>query len=306
MKDLDQLGILLGTANWGWTTDKQQAFALLEAFMKTGLREVDGATNYPINKVAEDFRASEQILLEFIKTHGLSDLAITMKVGSLDNLRSPDHNLSPSFLEMMTEEYLRLFGDNLQTIMIHWDNREDEGQIRESLSSLLEAANKHGLRVGFSGLANPDAYHRVLKDAEGAFDIQFKHNILKSDLEKYRLFNPEQFRFCAYGINAGGIKLDGNYAGNSSFLARGGEPKKVKAMLETIQKELPDWNLASVRPPIKKMNQLGLIYALYTAQVRALLLGVSTIPQLNQSLEFIKDLTVFEYEDVYKKLRSLQ
>jgi aryl-alcohol dehydrogenase-like predicted oxidoreductase len=63
--------LLLGTAQWGWTVNRTQAFDLLEAWFKAGYQAVDGATNYPINKNPDHWRASETILAEFVQAHGL-------------------------------------------------------------------------------------------------------------------------------------------------------------------------------------------------------------------------------------------
>jgi aryl-alcohol dehydrogenase-like predicted oxidoreductase len=274
--------------------------------MEAGLSAVDAATNYPINKVPEDFRLSEKILKEFVDAHGVNTLQITMKLGSTDNMRSPENNLAPSFLEMMTEEYLRLFGANLHGIMIHWDNRNDSSAISETLDVLTRMHDQHGLKPGLSGLAHPSAYLEAMQEYSLPTDLQLKHNVLQSDLKKYQEFKPEQFRFCTYGINAGGVKLDGKYGENSSYLARGGKPEASRQLLEAIQAELEDWTLAAVRPPIKNMNQLGLIFNSMTPEIQAFLLGVSSIPQLRQTLEFLRDLEVFDYTDVYEKIVRLQ
>ncbi|MEO6759415.1 MAG: aldo/keto reductase, partial [Saprospiraceae bacterium] len=85
--------LLLGTAQWGWTVSRTEAFQLLDAWLKAGHRGIDCATNYPINRQLRDFRAAEKILAEYFVAHGLQDLQVTMKIGSLDNLRSPEPNL---------------------------------------------------------------------------------------------------------------------------------------------------------------------------------------------------------------------
>ncbi len=86
--------LLLGTATWGWTVSPKEAYRLLDAWLGKGYRHIDTATNYPINKNPGDFRASEKILLEYVRAQGLTDLDITMKVGSLNNMI----NIAPSFI----------------------------------------------------------------------------------------------------------------------------------------------------------------------------------------------------------------
>lgn len=305
--------LLLGSAQWGWTVSKTEAYRLLNAWIEAGFREVDCATNYPINRNAADFRAAEKILLEYIRAHGLRDLRITMKIGSLDNMRSPEANLSPSFIQMMGAEYRRLFGENLRCIMLHWDNRDDEPAIRASLEAQAILQKELGIQPGLSGIKHPEVYARANKDFCLAFDIQLKHNVFQSDIERYApFFSTDQpikqsnnHQFFAYGINAGGIKLEGKYEPGSAFLARGGQPEKVNALLENIRDLLPRLNTAFVRPPLKTMNHLGLIHAGLHPRLNGILLGVSSVNQLNETLDFWKNLGTFDYSDVYAALNKI-
>jgi hypothetical protein len=63
--------LMLGTAQWGWSVSKVEAFQLLDIWLKAGHKAVDCATNYPINRNPEHFRAAEMILKEFVDTHGI-------------------------------------------------------------------------------------------------------------------------------------------------------------------------------------------------------------------------------------------
>lgn len=299
---------MLGSAQWGWNTTREEAFRLLDAWLETGRREIDCATNYPINRNPADFRAAENILAEYIGAHGLHDLRITMKIGSLDNMRTPDVNLSPSFILMMAEEYLRIFGGNLDCLMLHWDNREEIADIRASLETLAGLQQAANIRPGLSGVRRPDLYATASEGMEVSFDIQLKHNVLQSDFERYAPLrgNPAgTHRFFAYGINAGGVKLDAQYAPDSVFLARGGQPETLAARLETLRAALPDWNTAFVRPPLKTMNQVGLVFAGFHPGLQGILLGVSSVAQLAQTLDFYRNFDVFDYTDVWQALNKI-
>lgn len=305
--------LLLGAAQWGWTVTEAEAFRLLQAWLDAGFREVDCATNYPINRNPADFRAAEKILLEFVRAHGLHELRVTMKIGSLDNMRSPEANLSPSFIQMMGEEYHRLFGENLRCVMLHWDNREDETAIRASLEALSILRNELGIQPGLSGIKHPEVYARVNEGFGLVFDIQLKHNVFQSDIERYAPFFPTNqpinpsihHQFFAYGINAGGVKLEGHYEPGSAFLARGGQPEKIHATLEKIRALLPRLNTAFVRPPLKTMNHVGLIYAGLNPQLNGILLGVSSVSQLRETLDFWRNLETFDYSDAYSALNKI-
>ena len=299
--------LLLGTAQWGWKVPRAEAFRLLDAWLLAGQRGIDTATNYPINRQPDDFRAAEKILEAYVQSHGLHDLQLTMKVGSLDNMRSPEANLAPSFLLMMGEEYRRRLGSNLRSIMLHWDNRADEDAIRASLEALALLQREYGLRPGLSGIAHPEVYSQANTGLGLMFDIQLKHNVFQSDLARYQPlllpFNPPAKVF-VYGINAGGVKLDGPYPSDSTFLARGGQPEQVAKRLEQIRALLPGFHLAFVRPPVKTMNHLGLIYAALHPRVDGLVLGVSSVAQLAETLDFWRNLDVFDYGDVWAGLEK--
>lgn len=300
--------LLLGTAQWGWTVEKTQAFALLDAWLNAGYTAVDCATNYPINRNPADFRAAESILAEYVRAHGLEQLELTMKIGSLDNMRSPEVNLSPSFVLMMAEEYRRIFAGNLACLMFHWDNRTDCAAIAESLGALQAAAELHHFRPGLSGIAHPEQYAAANQTPQLSFDIQIKHNVLHSDYPRYEPLrrNPNtKHRFFAYGLNAGGLKLSNAYATDSTFLARGGQPEAAAALLEKVRAALPHWNSAFVRPPIVTMNHVGLLYAGLHPGFSGLLVGASSVLQMKETLDFWRNLSMFDYSDVYTALNKI-
>ncbi len=318
---------MLGTAQWGWTVPEAEAFQLLDAWMRSGFRQVDCATNYPLNRQPADFRAAEKILQTYIHAHGLRDLDITMKIGSLDNMRSPEVNLAPSFVQMMTEEYRRLLGENLGCIMFHWDNRDQVAEIKTSLEALQRIQTEFGIRPGLSGIAHPQAYAVANQDLGLSFEIQLKHNVLQSDFARYAPLEASQLsesfklsessnppitnhqstnhQFYAYGLNAGGVKLEPPYPTDSTFLARGGQPEKVAPLLEKIGAMLPDWNTAFVRPPVKTMNHIGLIFAGLHPGLDGLLLGVSSLAQLRETLDYWRNLETFDYSDIFSALKKI-
>jgi len=323
--------LMLGTAQWGWTVSRNEAFQLLDTWLKAGFRHIDCATNYPINRNPADFRAAEKILHEYILAHGLHHLCLTMKIGSLDNLRSPEVNLAPSFVQMMAEEYLRLFGSNLACTMFHWDNRDQIGEIRGSLEALNRLQKEHDIRPGLSGIAHPEAYAAANADLGLSFEIQLKHNVLQSDIERYLpLINHQSpitnhqspvtnhqspitnhqspissHQLYAYGLNAGGVKLEAPYPADSTFLARGGQPEKVAPLLQKINDLLPLWNTAFVRPPVKTMNHLGLIFAGLHPHINGIVVGVSSETQLRETLDFWRNLETFDYSDVFSALKKI-
>jgi len=297
--------LILGTAMWGWTMPKERCFKLLDAYYQLGGREVDTATNYPINKKPQDFRQAETILRNWLTANGVKDMKVMMKIGSLNNLRTPDHNLTPSFLMMAASDYQSFFGRNLSTLMIHWDNRNQSIDIEKSLE-VLSNLQKEGLNIGFSGLKHPQLYAEALKTTHlDTFQIQIKHNLLYSDYDRYQPLQ-DKASFIAYGINAGGLKLQQTaYKRNASLTARGGKKEThldlIKVLNELLQKQQKTTSL----PMPKRMNHLGLLYALYHPAIEQVLLGVSSIEQLEDTYQWVEQLDKVNYTDLYDDLDKL-
>lgn len=287
----------LGTAQWGWTIQEAQAFSLLDAYYESGFRHIDCATNYPINKNAADFRKAEIFISNWLKLNKVTDLKIMMKVGSLNNLRTPDCNLSPSFLLMTTEYYLQLFQTNLDSIMIHWDNRENESEIYHTFEA-LEAVNRQGIELGLSGIKFPNLYAQCNKIFNFNFYIQAKHNILQSDIQKYEPYFPDAF-FIAYGTNGGGIKLNKQeYSSKSVLAVRGGDLENINEQLKTLEQQIEVANKNKERPPITDFFQIGMIKVANTEKFKAIIVAPSTIAQWQSTKKFYTILQEFDYQDI--------
>lgn len=302
---MNPIELLLGTAMWAWTVDKSEAFKLLDDFYAAGYRQIDAATNYPINKNAADFRAAEQILLEWIKAHGVTDLQVLMKVGSINNLYTPEHNLSPTFLQIIYNEYRNLLGSQLYELMIHWDNREEIQSIRASLEALDEI-RQEGIKIGLSGIKYPQHYAALNADFGFDFDIQFKHNLIYSDYEKYRAFQGKR-RFLAYGMNAGGLKFQTQqYHANSSTKVRGVGADQHQAFLAQVAELLADYNQNSGLAPLSHFNQCSMVFAFYSPDIKGMLIGPSSTKQLADSIHFFQELQTGHHQGLYTTLIQLQ
>lgn len=304
MKQENHEMLTLGTAMWGWTIPEKTCFELLDHFYASGFRQIDTATNYPINKRPEDFRKAENILLEWIKTHGIKDLEVTVKIGSINNMRSPEHNLSKSFILMNLDEYRFKYGANLAMLMIHWDNRDDINEIRQTLEA-FENICAHNLRTGLSGIRHPELYAQLNKTFQFDFFIQIKHNLLQSDYQKYQFFHGKR-RFITYGINAGGVKLDPEaYRNDSSLKARGGDVAAEHPVAASLRQILTQANEMPDRPKLSKMNHLGMILSWYSPDVASILIGPSKSEQLADTVEFFEQLQRYDYADVFLSLKKL-
>ncbi len=296
--------LLLGSAMWGWTTPPAVAFQLLDSFYAAGFRQIDTATNYPINKQPEDFRRAENILLEWIKAHQITDLQVIVKIGSLNNLRSSEHNLTHSFLLLNSDDYSFRFGRNLAMLMVHWDNRDQLADIQQTFEG-FQTIQAQGIDLGLSGIRHPTLYAELNQVYQFDFKIQIKHNIFHSDYEHYAPFHGKR-RFLTYGINAGGIKLQASaYHADSSLRARGGDTSEPHALTAALQQLLFEANQQTSRPPLDSMNHIGMLYAYHSPDIQGIIIGPSSTAQLQETLLFYRQMQQFDYVDVIKKLKSI-
>ena len=297
--------LILGTGMWGQTVSKSEAFTILDKFYDMGFRDIDTATNYPINKNSLDFRAAENILLEWIKTHKINDLRIICKFGSVNNMFTPEHNLSKSFVLMNAQEYRNKFGDNAETLMIHWDNREDKNAIEETYEA-LKIAEIGGWKIGLSGIKFPAVHAEVNQNYNFDFSIEIKHNPFESSYEHYAPFHSKQDRFIAYGTTGGGIKLNEKYSDSSSLVLRNKLTNIKKEKIEKVKLILKKVNSNQERPKIEQMFELGLINSAYNSEMKGIILGCSRLEQLESSIDFYQSLHQFDYLDVYEELQHLR
>lgn len=151
--------VYLGTANWGEGIPKDQAFQILDVFVEQGHILVDTATNYPINRKPEFLGTSLKWIQEWIQSNPDSSLKVFVKLGSIDNQRSPKNDLSKVTLAQTMDNLSSQLRDSLYGIGIHWDNRghEDRSGIRETLATIRDFATCD-IQLGLSGITNPQAY----------------------------------------------------------------------------------------------------------------------------------------------------
>ncbi len=290
--------LYLGTAFWGWRVAPERCFELLDVFYERGFRRVDTATNYPIDKQAEHFRLAENILQEWIQAHGVKDLKICQKIGSLNNLGGPEHLLNPSFLLLNAGYYRNKFGENLHCLMWHWDKRSEEQAIGESLEVMFRLQEEEGMAVGFSGLERP-AIHAAfwfgLSPNNTRPYLQLKHQLFQSAYEHYAPFHGRA-RFIVYGITAGGLKF--GESPMKTLKARGGNPGKYRLLLDSLQR-----HLAKAFPKQSfSFHELGMIYASFLAGLEGILLGASRREQLEQSLDFWENRNYEQDREIYETL----
>ena len=289
--------LILGTALWGWVVPKATCFEILDEFYKNNFRKIDTATNYPINKDNKYFRFAETIIEEWISANGVNDLEITIKVGSVDNSGSPVNNLTFSFLMMSQDYYLEKFESNVDTLMIHWDNRNSEESISQSIRALYTINKK--VKVGLSGIKYPEIYYKYLKDNNIISSIQIKHNLFDSYYDKYKPFLGLS-RFDAYGINAGGLKLNSKYTATSSASIRGITVSSYQSYLVNLQILISNSKICN------SFNDICMIYALNSPGLGGIISGTSSKGQIKETINSFKHVLPLDTSKLYHDLLNFQ
>jgi aryl-alcohol dehydrogenase-like predicted oxidoreductase len=120
MTDLDFGPLVLGGNTFGWTSDRDESFAVLDRFVAAGGRSVDTADAYSAWAPGNSGGESETIIGEWLRRRGRrDDVVIATKVFSL--ARRP--GLSPANIKAAVEDSLRrLNTDHLDLYYAHRDD----------------------------------------------------------------------------------------------------------------------------------------------------------------------------------------
>ena len=84
----------LGTAKWGVTISKIKALKILDKFYDYGGRNIDTATNYPINSKPYDLGLALEWLIDWSYDNNIKDLKVLLKLGAVDNSGSSKTDLT--------------------------------------------------------------------------------------------------------------------------------------------------------------------------------------------------------------------
>jgi aryl-alcohol dehydrogenase-like predicted oxidoreductase len=121
MSNLDFGPLVLGGNTFGWTSDKDESFAVLDKFVAAGGRSIDTADSYSAWVPGNSGGDSEAIIGEWLKSRGhRDDVVIATKVSSL----ATRPGLSPANIHAAVEDSLT----RLQTdyIDLYYAHRDDE------------------------------------------------------------------------------------------------------------------------------------------------------------------------------------
>ena len=292
--------VCLGSAMWGWSVNESTAFELLDYFYDKGGRYVDSALNYPINNKPEDYGAASLIIGKWLKKNNVHDLKLMMKVGSLNNDNSPNNDLTPEALEKPVAQLIEVFGDNLYSLMIHWDNRDIQGDISNSLQYLQGVCEQINCRLGLSGVRYIDQYKSALLATEiKALDIQVKSNFLYQG-ETYYLPISEalvnyDIRIWGYGISGSGLKLDASEYKKDSYVSLVRSTDYHKKMLSVEQIKCMKTFIEQT-PHVNNIYHISILIAENNPSLYGYMISPSKVSQLSDSINFRKNIEQYKLQ----------
>ncbi|MCX2733211.1 aldo/keto reductase [Saccharopolyspora sp. NFXS83] len=160
--DLDVHPICLGGNVFGWTADRDDSFAVLDAYVAAGGNFIDTADLYMASAPGNSGGESETIIGEWLRARGNRDqVVIATKVAKLPGRRG----LSPGNIRAAAEDSLRRLGvDHIDLYYAHEDDESVpqaealaafDGLVREGKVRHLAASNFTGDRLA-SALATSD------------------------------------------------------------------------------------------------------------------------------------------------------
>ncbi|HTZ42401.1 MAG TPA: aldo/keto reductase [Jatrophihabitans sp.] len=141
------LPLVLGGNVFSWSADKDQSFAVLDAFVAAGGSQLDTADVYG-RTGGEAGHGSETVIGEWLASRGHRDrVFLASKVGAL----APHDNLRAGSITAAVEGSLR----RLQTdhLDLYWAHRDDEGTPQEETLAAFDALVRAG-KVRHLGASN--------------------------------------------------------------------------------------------------------------------------------------------------------
>lgn len=172
--------LVFGGNVFGWTADRERAFALLDAFFDAGFNAIDTADAYSRWVPGNHGGESETIIGEWLKRRGRrDDVLLLTKVGSSMRQNGDDdrHDLSPGWIERAVEDSLkRLQTDVIDLYQAHWpDERTPQDETLRAFERLVQAG-----KVRAIGVSNHSA-----EDAAEALAISAREG-----LHRYETLQP--------------------------------------------------------------------------------------------------------------------
>src|SRR6201996_7486454 len=244
--ELDVFGLCLGGNVFGWTANRDESFAVLDAYAAAGGNFVDTADVYMAGAPGNSGGESETIIGEWLAARGKrDDMVIATKVGKLAGL----DNLRPETIHKAAEDSLKRLG--VETIDLYYSHFDDQQTpLAETLGAygeLIEAGKGRYIAASnYSGARLSEALEIAERDGLPRYvALQPHYNLMERDYESDQKAVCERedvacFPFYALAkgfltgkYRPGGDKVDSVRAeGASQYLDERGE--KMLSALDAI------------------------------------------------------------------------
>lgn len=192
------LPLVLGGNVFGWSADRDQSFAVLDAFIEAGGAQIDTADVYAQWLPGSSGGESETIIGQWLAARGNRDqVFLATKVGAL----APWNNLRASTIAQAVDNSLR----RLQTdyLDLYWAHRDDEQTPQRETLTAFDALVKAG-KVRHLGASNFSA-----ERLQSAAEVSQSHQLARFEAVQ-PLYNLLEYQ--AWESGAGQVALAQNLA----------------------------------------------------------------------------------------------
>ncbi len=146
--DVDVSRLCLGANTFGWTADRDTAFAILDGFVAAGGNFIDTADSYMFRAPGNSGGESETIIGEWFAARGRrDDVVIATKVGSLPGRTG----LSAANIAAACDDSLRRL--RTDRIDLYWAHKDDPDTAQEETAQAFDALVRAG-KVRALGASN--------------------------------------------------------------------------------------------------------------------------------------------------------
>lgn len=139
MTALDFGSVMLGGNVFGWTTDRDEGFRVLDAFLDGGGRSIDTADSYTVRMPGNSGGESETIIGDWMASRGTRDrVVLATKVGAMTGLEG----LGAATIATAVEESLRRL--RTDRIDLYFAHRDDPDTAQEETLSAFDRLVQDG------------------------------------------------------------------------------------------------------------------------------------------------------------------
>ncbi len=182
--DLDVFGLCLGGNVFGWTADRAESFAVLDAYAAAGGNFVDTADVYMSRAPGNSGGESETIIGEWVAARGnRDDVVLATKVGKLAGLE----DLRPETIHRAADDSLRRLGfEAIDLYYAHFDDLDTPpAETLGAFGELIEAGKvRHIAASNYSAARLAEALELAGREGLPRYvALQPHYNLMERDYE---------------------------------------------------------------------------------------------------------------------------